>query len=53
MVVEFLCLIAHAKASNMWSSMLCNDSTTFKTLKSLARLMSLNAGVPMEVHNTV
>ena len=30
-------LIVHAKASNTWSSLVYSESTSFKTLKSLAK----------------
>ena len=52
-VAEYLCLVGHAKASNTWSFLVYSEQTSFKTLKSLARLMGLDAGVPMEVHNAV
>ena len=50
-VADYLCLIAHAKESNTWSFLVYSESTTFKTLKSLARMTGLDAGVPLEVHN--
>ena len=49
----YLCLVGHAKASNTWSFLVYSEQTSFKTLKSLARLTGLDAGVPMEVHNAV
>ena len=52
-VAEYLCLVGHAKASNTWSFLVSSEQTSFKTLKSLARLTGLDAGVPMEVHNAV
>ena len=52
-VAEYLCLVDHAKASNTWSFLVYSEQTSFKTLKSLARLTGLDAGVPMEVHNAV
>ena len=53
MVAEYLCLVGHAKASNTWSFLVYSEQTSFKTLKSPARLTGLDAGVPMEVHNAV
>ena len=50
---EYLCLVGHAKASNTWSVLVYSEQTSFKTLKSLARLTGLDAGVPMEMHNAV
>ena len=52
-VAEYLCLVGHAKASNTWSFLVYSEQTSFKTLKSLARLTGLDAGVPIEVHNAV
>ena len=52
-VAEYLCLVAHAKASNTWSFLVYSEQTSFNTLKSLARLTCLHAGVPIEVHNAV
>ena len=52
-VAEYLCLVGHAKASNTWLFLVYSEQTSFKTLKSLARLTGLDAGVPMEVHNAV
>ena len=52
-VAEYLCLVGHAKASNTWWFLVYNQQTSFKTLKSLARLTGLDAGVPIEVHNAV
>ena len=52
-VAEYLCLVGHAKASNTWSFLVYSEQTSFKRLKSLARLTGLDAGVPIEVHNAV
>ena len=52
-VAQYLCLIGHAKISNTWSFLVYSEQTSFKTLKSLARLTGLDAGVPIEVHNAV
>ena len=52
-VADFLCLIAHAKASHTWSFLVYNESTDFKTLKCLVRMMGFDAGVPLEVQNKV
>ena len=52
-VAEYLCFVGHAKASNTWSFLVYSEKTSFKTLKSLARLTGLDAGVPIEVHNAV
>ena len=45
-VAQYLCLIAHAKASNTWPFLVYSDRTGFKTLNSLARLTGLDAGAP-------
>ena len=52
-VAQYLCLVGHAKASNTWSFLVYSEQTSFKTLKSLARLTGLDAGVPIEVQNAV
>ena len=52
-VVQYLCLVGHAKASNTWSFLVYSEQTSFKTLKSLARLTGLDAGVPIEVQDAV
>ena len=52
-VAEYLCLVGHAKATNTWSFLVYREQTSFKTVKSLARLTGLDAGVPIEVHNAV
>ena len=53
MVANYSCLIAHTKASNMWSFLVYSESTAFKTLRSLARMTGLDVGVSLEVHNEV
>ena len=53
MVANYLCLIAHAKASNTWSFLVYSESTAFKTLKSLARMTGSDTSVPLEVHDEV
>ena len=45
-VAQYLCLVGHAKASNTCSFLVYSEETSFKTLKSLARLTGLDAGVP-------
>ena len=52
-VAQYLCLVGHAKASNTWSFLVYSEQTSFKTLKSLARRMCLDAGVPIEVQDVV
>ena len=52
-VAQYLCLVGHAKARNTWSFLVYSKQTSFKTLKSLARLTGLDAGVPIEVHDAV
>ena len=52
-VVQYLCLVGHAKASNTWSFSVYSEQTGFKTPKSLARLTGLDAGVPIEVQDAV
>ena len=52
-VSDYLCLIAHTKASNTWSFLVYSESTAFKTLKSMARMMGLDASIPLEVHTEV
>ena len=53
MVAHYLCLIAQAKASNMCSSLANNERTTFKTVKSLARMTDCDVSIALEVHNEV
>ena len=53
MVAQYLCLVSHAKASNTWSFLVYSEHTSFKTLKTLARLTGLDAGVPIEVKHAV
>ena len=52
-VAQNLCLVGHAKASNTWSFLVYSEQTSFKTLKSLARLTGSGAGFPIEVQNAV
>ena len=52
-VVQYLCLVGHAKASNTWSFLVYSEQSSFKTRKSLARLTDLDAGVPIEVQDAV
>ena len=52
-VAQYLCLVGHAKASNTWSLLVYNEQTSFNTLKSLARMTGLDAGVPIEVQDAV
>ena len=52
-VAQYLCLVGHAKANNTWSFLVYSEHTSFKTLESLARLMGLDAGVPIEVQDAV
>ena len=40
-------------ASNAWSFLVYSEQTSFKTLKSLARLTGLDVGVPIEVQDAV
>ena len=50
-VAHPLCLVGHAKASNTWSLLVYSEHTCFKTLKGLASLTGLDAGVAIEVHD--
>ena len=52
-VAECLCLAGPAKASNTWSFLVYSEQTSFKTLKSLARLTGSDASVRSEVQNAV
>ena len=50
-VAQYFCLVGHTKASDTWSLLVYSEQTTFKTLKSLARLTGLDAGVLSEVQD--
>ena len=53
MVAQYLYLVGHTKTSNTWSFLVYSQPTSFKTLKRLARLTGLDAGVPIEVQDAV